>query len=172
MCVSALALTSLDSVARIGRMSFQELFAEGEGETKSALTSVLTNKYFATVITLAGGYLLCLGGYMNIWPLFGSANQLLCALVLIAITVFLRATGREGWMLYVPMGVMLCVTFTALAQAVLGIFGKIGAGKFMLMTDGLQLVMAIALMVLGLLVAVSGFRKLKGNEKHTAIAHD
>ena len=54
MCVSALALTSLDSVARIGRMSFQELFY-GDSTDPADMTPVqrvLTNKYFATVITL------------------------------------------------------------------------------------------------------------------------
>ena len=105
MCVSALALTSLDSVARIGRMSFQELFM-GEAADGSDLTGVrklFTNKYFSTVITLFFGFLLCLGGYNNIWPLFGAANQLLASLVLIALSVFLLTTGRKGWMLYAPM---------------------------------------------------------------------
>ena len=113
MCVSALALTSLDSVARIGRMSFQELFM-GEAADGSDLTGVrklFTNKYFSTVITLFFGFLLCLGGYNNIWPLFGAANQLLASLVLIALSVFLLTTGRKGWMLYAPMCIMLVVTF-------------------------------------------------------------
>ena len=77
MFVSALALTSLDAVARISRMSFQEFFEVEEGETPSQLVSVLTNKYVSTLISLFFGYLLSLGGYVNIWPLFGSANQLL-----------------------------------------------------------------------------------------------
>ena len=108
MCVSALALTSLDSVARIGRMSFQELFLGDTTDTAkmTPMQKVLTNKYFATVITLFFGYLLTLGGYNNVWPLFGSANQLLAALVLIALAVFLKTTGRTGWTLYVPMGMM------------------------------------------------------------------
>lgn len=152
MCVSALALTSLDSVARIGRMSFQELFMPEEGETMSSLQRICTNKYFSTILTLFSGYLLCLGGYMNVWPLFGAANQLLCALVLIALAVFLRTTGRQGWMLYVPMGVMFCVTFTALIMSVYGIFVKIGAGSFVFMIDGLQLIIAISLMTLAILV--------------------
>ena len=94
MCVSALALTSLDSVARIGRMSFQELFYGDSTDpaTMSPVQRVLTNKYFATVITLFFGFLLTLGGYNNVWPLFCSANQLLAALVLIALAVFLKTT--------------------------------------------------------------------------------
>lgn len=162
MCVSALALTSLDSVARIGRMSFQELFlSEGEeGKEKSAIIKLLTNKYFATVITLFFGYLLSRGGYNNVWPLFGSANQLLSALVLIALSVFLQTTGRTGWTLYAPMTIMLVVTFTALVQAVIGIFKKLSIGEFVFMVDGLQLIVAILLMALGFLVAINCFKKL------------
>lgn len=163
MCVSALALTSLDSVARIGRMSFQELFM-GESADGSDLTGVrklFTNKYFSTVITLFFGFLLCLGGYNNIWPLFGAANQLLASLVLIALSVFLLTTGRKGWMLYAPMCIMLVVTFTALVQAVIGIFTKIFVtGGFVFMIDGLQLIVALLLMALGLMVAISCFKKL------------
>jgi len=155
MCVSALALTTLDSVARIGRMSFQELCMSDDAQAgaMSAWQKVCTNRYFATVITLLGGYLLCLGGYMNIWPLFGAANQLLCALVLIALAVFLKVTGRKGWMLYVPVFVMFAVTLTALVQAVYGIYGKMVNGGFVFMVDGLQLILAIMLLVLGLSVA-------------------
>lgn len=127
MCVSALALTSLDSVARIGRMSFQELFYGDSTDpaTMTPVQRVLTNKYFATVITLFFGYLLTLGGYNNVWPLFGSANQLLAAMVLIAIAVFLKTTGRTGWTLYAPMFIMLAVTFTALVQKVIALVGNV-----------------------------------------------
>ena len=161
MCVSALAMTSLDSVARIGRMSFQELFmSETQGEA-TWLQRICTNKYFATVITLFCGYLLCLGGYMNIWPLFGAANQLLCALVLIGLAVFLKTTGRQGWMLYVPMTVMFLVTFTALLQAVYGIYNKLFvSGGFVFMIDGLQLILALALMTLAASVAFHCVKEL------------
>ena len=116
MCVSALALTSLDSVARIGRMSFQELFSVDDMEHAEGWRKLLCNKYFATVITLVCGYILTQIGYSNIWPLFGSANQLLSALVLITLCVFLRVTGRENRTLLVPLVVMLCVTFTSLSS--------------------------------------------------------
>lgn len=175
MCVSALALTSLDSVARIGRMSFQELFLgeAADGSDLNGIRKLFANKYFATVITLVFGFLLCLGGYNNVWPLFGAANQLLASLVLIAISVFLLTTGRKGWMLYAPMCIMLVVTFTALIQAVIGIFQKIFVtGGFVFMIDGLQLIVALLLMALGLMVAVSCFKKLfhKNEAKKPATA--
>ena len=125
MFVSALALTSLDAVARISRMSFQEFFEVEEGQEPSGLVKVLTNKYVSTIISLVCGYLLSLGGYVNIWPLFGSANQLLAAMVLISLAVFLKVTGRKGFMLYIPMVLMFIVTMTALVQAIYGIVMKL-----------------------------------------------
>ena len=169
MCVSALALTSLDSVARIGRMSVQELFYGDSTDpaTMTPVQRVLTNKYFATVITLFFGYLLTLGGYNNVWPLFGSANQLLAAMVLIAIAVFLKTTGRTGWTLYAPMFIMLAVTFTALVQKVIALVGNVVNGKATFLVDGLQLIVAAALMVLGVCVAYSCLKKLFTTKKNT-----
>jgi len=169
MCVSALALTSLDSVARIGRMSFQELFLGDTTDTAkmTPVQRVLTNKYFATVITLFFGYLLTLGGYNNVWPLFGSANQLLAALVLIALAVFLKTTGRTGWTLYFPMGMMLVVTFTALIQKTVALVKNVASGQAAFLVDGLQLIVAILLMVLGVMVAYSCIRKLFGAGKNS-----
>ena len=169
MCVSALALTSLDSVARIGRMSFQELFY-GESTDPKQMTPaqrVLTNKYFATVITLFFGYLLTLGGYSNVWPLFGSANQLLAAMVLIALAVFLKTTGRTGWTLYIPMFVMLAVTFTALVQKTIALAANIAAHNATFLVDGLQLIVALLLMILGVLVAYSCLKKLFTTTKNS-----
>ena len=161
MCVSALALTSVDAVARIGRMSLQELFMPSEGEEKNAVQKVFTNTVFSTVLTLLGGYALCIAGYMSVWPLFGSANQLLSALVLTGLAVFLKSTGRKGWMLYGPMAIMFVVTMTALIEQIIKIFGAISAGNFVLMVHGLQLVVAVALIVLALLVVYHCVLKLK-----------
>ena len=169
MCVSALALTSLDSVARIGRMSFQELFYSESTDPKQMTPAqrVLTNKYFATVITLFFGYLLTLGGYSNVWPLFGSANQLLAAMVLIALAVFLKTTGRTGWTLYIPMFVMLAVTFTALVQKTIALAANIAAHNATFLVDGLQLIVALLLMILGVLVAYSCLKKLFTTTKNS-----
>lgn len=161
MFVSALALTSLDAVARISRMSFQEFFEVEEEQEPSGLVKVLTNKYVSTIISLVCGYLLSLGGYVNIWPLFGSANQLLAAMVLISLAVFLKVTGRKGFMLYIPMVLMFIVTMTALVQAIYGIVMKLFVtGGFVLMVDGLQLVVAILLVALGLMIGFNSGSKL------------
>ena len=167
LAISAFALTSLDSVARVGRLAFQELFTDSSAGPAAMGSAVrfLTNRYVATSATLLLGYLLALNGYQNIWPLFGSANQLLAALSLIACAVFLKKTRRVGWMLYAPMVVMLLVTLSALGLSIYRLLGKLGSDSgFRLASDGLQLVFALLLLGLGLLVARSGMRRLKGSE--------
>ncbi len=156
LAVSAFALTSLDSVARVGRLSFQELFLDAsvKDDEMEPWRKVLTNKYTATVITLVLAYILAKLGYKNIWPLFGSANQLLSALALISCAVYLKKTNRKGWMLWVPMVIMLCVTLTALVQKIIALIGAPTAGNLM------QLAFAVALLILGVIVALLGFRKL------------
>lgn len=160
MCVSALALTSLDSVARIGRMSFQELFSVDDMENAEGWRKFLCNKYVSTIITLAFGYILTRVGYSNIWPLFGSANQLLSALVLITLCVFLKVTGRQNKTLIVPCVIMLCVTFTALVQRMLALVNAFSAGTAVFMVEGLQLIVAILLMVLGVIIVVTSGKEL------------
>ncbi|MDR0451593.1 MAG: carbon starvation protein A [Treponema sp.] len=166
LSVSAFAITSLDSVARVGRLAFQELFTEDrdDGRAPPPVLKFLTNKYVATAATLIVGYLLAILGYATIWPLFGSANQLLAALALISCAVFLKKTKRQGWMLWGPMFIMLAVTFTALVFTVSQKFGRIADGSFSFGADGLQLIFAVLLLLLGIMVAVSGVRKLAEKE--------
>ncbi len=160
MCVSALAFTTLDSVARIGRMSFQELFSVDDMKNAPAWRKVLCNKYFATLITLVFGYILTQVGYSNIWPLFGSANQLLSALVLITLCVFLKVTGREMRTLVPPFVIMLIVTFSALVQKFISLVKAFGAGTGVFMMEGLQLIVAVLLMVLGVTIVVTSGKEL------------
>lgn len=165
MCVSALALTSLDAVARIGRMSFQELFSVDDMEHAEGWRKLLCNTYFSTIVTLAFGYILTQVGYSNIWPLFGSANQLLSALVLITLCVFLKVTGRENKTLFPPLVIMLCVTFTALVQRTIGLVKAFNAGNAVFMVEGLQLIIAILLMVLGVVIVVNSGKELFNKKK-------
>ena len=169
MCVSALALTSVDAVARIGRLSFQEFFAKsndaaeeaGAGATGAA--KFFSNTWVATVLTLALGLALAFGGYNNIWPLFGASNQLLGGMTMIMLAVFCKCTGRKGWMLYVPVAFLLVSTFTSLVQSIIGCVSALTAsGAAVIATSGLQLVFAILLVVLGLIVAYNCLKELFG----------
>ncbi|WNY27705.1 carbon starvation protein A [Methanolapillus ohkumae] len=162
LAISAFALTSLDSIARIGRLTFSELFAGDGLKNKSPLGYALfVNKYFATAVTLFFGFLLSLGGYLNIWVLFGSANQLLAALTLIVLAVFLKKTNRRGAMLYIPMVFMMAVTFSALFLTLVDMFQKIFiTHDFIIYSDGLQLIFAVLLLGLGFSVSVRGIQKL------------
>ena len=183
LAVSAFALTSLDSVARVGRLSLQELFLDAsiKDEDMGPVRKVLTNKYFATIITLVLAYLLAKAGYASIWPLFGSANQLLSALALVACAVFLKRTKRKGFMLWIPMVVMIAVTFTALAMTIWQLTSGLIDGTYAwvsgmtTMVNGasvltawgacLQLVFAVLILALGVVVVIQGIKKLFGKEE-------
>ena len=179
MCVSALALTSLDAVARIGRMSFQELFSTDDMEHAEGWRKLFCNVYFSTIITLAFGFLLTQIGYANIWPLFGSANQLLSALVLATLCVFLKVTGRNNKMLFPPLVIMLCVTFTALVQRLIAMVKAISAAVSttipagettwgaVFIANGLQLILAVMLIVLGLNIVLHSVKSYSKSEKNS-----
>lgn len=167
MCVSALALTSLDAVARIGRMSFQELFSVDDMGKAEGWRKLLCNTYFATIITLAGGFVLTRIGYSNIWPLFGSANQLLSALVLVTLCVFLKVTGRSNKMLFPPLIIMLCVTFTALVQRLIALINAYQAGSATFLVEGLQLILAVLLIALGLTIVINSLRAYAAARKNS-----
>lgn len=167
MCVSALALTSVDAVARIGRLSVQEFFAKGNDAAEDAaaentgVAKILSNTWVATVLTLALGLALAFGGYLNIWPLFGASNQLLGGMTMITLAVFCKCTGRKGFMLYVPVAFLLVCTFTSLVQSTIGCINALSSsGAAVIATSGLQLVFAILLMILGAIVAYNCLKEL------------
>ena len=171
LAVSAFALTSLDSVARIGRLSFQEFFLDSDTDESnmSPVTKVLTNKYFATILTLVLAFLLAKVGYAEIWPLFGSANQLLSVLALVACAVFLKKTNRQGAMLWIPMFFMMAVTFTALTMTIVKLVSALTTTGLDL-GNTLQLIFAVLLLLLGIIVAIQGVKKLfeKNDSKQAA----
>lgn len=170
MNVSALALTSLDAVARIGRTSFSEFFAASNDalaveSEKAGAMKVLGNPWFATVVTLLPGLALTFGGYLNIWPLFGASNQLLGGMTMITLAVFCKCTGRKGLMLYVPVAFLLVCTFTSLGMSIAGCVTALRTGGMAVMaTSGLQLVFAVLLVALGLIVTGNCLKELRGKE--------
>ncbi len=144
LAVSAFALTSLDTATRLGRFIFQEYF---EDDTKEQ-QSIFANRYVSTSITVVIGGWLALGSWTVIWPIFGSANQLLAALALISIAVWLKNTGRNHSMFTIPTVFMFVVTVFAL---VLLIQANIAKGNFVLV------LFPVLLLVLALILAKEAY---------------
>lgn len=171
LAVSAFALTSLDSVARVARLSFQEFFIDEDTDMEhlSPFKKVVTNSWFATIITLILAFMLAKVGYAEIWPLFGSANQLLSVLALVACAVFLKKTKRQGAMLWIPMFFMMAVTFTALTMTIVKLFTALTTTGLTLGST-MQLIFAVLLLILGVIVAIQGIKKLteKSDAKQAA----
>jgi carbon starvation protein len=112
LTVSAFALTTLDTGTRLARISFQEFFASKEKEKEQKW---LTNRFTGTLVSVAaGGGLALTGKWKAIWPLFGSANQLLAALALLAVTVWLQNKKSANWFVRYPMYFMYIMTTCAL----------------------------------------------------------
>ena len=156
---SAFCLTSLDTATRLARFMFQEFWLDGtKGETPENVTGykkVLANPYVATIITVVLGIMLGLNGYAKIWALFGSANQLLAALGLLAVATWLGNVGKDNKMFLIPMGFMLFVTVASLAintKSQLAAIAKGGADW----GPWAQVILGVLLIVLAVVLAIEG----------------
>ncbi len=123
LTISAFALTTLDTATRLGRFIFQELFSSKNEETGETSGNILSNMYVATFITVGLSGYMSVGSYLSIWPIFGAANQLLAALALLAIGVWLKDSNKSCFMVIIPMIFMFAVTLTTLCKLILASFG-------------------------------------------------
>ena len=169
---SAFCLTSLDTATRLARFMFQEFWIDGtKGETPENVTGlkkVMANPYIATGITVVLGILLGLNGYAKIWALFGSANQLLAALALLAVATWLGNVGKDNKMFLIPMAFMLCVTIASLLINSWQQFNVILAGG----ADWgpyVQVVLGLMLVILAVVLAIEGVTTI-AKQKKTAKA--
>lgn len=100
--LNAFILTTLDTATRIARLITQELLN-------------VDNKWLATAIVVAvAGYFTLLGKWQILWPLFGSANQLVAALALIVVSCWLICKGKSCKVVVFPAIIMVIVTIYAL----------------------------------------------------------
>jgi carbon starvation protein len=151
-------------VARIGRIAFQEMFQDDSG-TPIGISKILSDKYVATIITLAVAYFLAKAGYMAIWPLFGSSNQLLAVLALMACAVFLKKTKRVFLVCVLPSIFMTAVTFVALIIKIAQLGSTITAPG-----NALQLVFAVLVFGLGLCIVFQSLKTLAATKTAPASA--
>ncbi|NCC44148.1 MAG: carbon starvation protein A, partial [Clostridia bacterium] len=147
-----------------------------EGETvedakkQGGAKAFFTNMYVATIITVVLGVGLGMTGYAKIWPLFGAANQLLAAVGLLGVAAWLGHVGKNNKMMLFPMIFMLVVTIVSLFQTIqskVALFTSNGfeAAKLTPFWAGVQMALAILLIVLSLILAVKGITTIVGQFK-------
>ncbi len=117
--------------------------------------------YVSTLITVILGSILAAGGYKAIWPIFGSANQLLSALALMTIALWLKKSGKNFNMITIPMVFMLIVTLSALVILTINSFEN---------ANYILVIFPILLFVLAIVLAIEGgyqiiFKKRYGKIK-------
>lgn len=127
LAISAFMLTSLDTATRLARFVWQELMLPSEKSEEAASAPAadaastakwrlfLGNRWAATiVVVLLGGYLALSGEGMNIWPVFGASNQLLAALTLLTVTIWLARKKYPMLFTMLPMAFMMLISVWAL----------------------------------------------------------
>jgi len=148
LTVSTFLLTSLDTATRLNRYILQELTAEW--------APVISNRYVATIITVifSGGVALS-GGWTAIWPVVGSANQLMAALALLGATAWLAHMGKKYAVTLYPMIFMVIVTISALINLIFTNFSK---GNYLLACISVVLVILAGFVVNEGIQAISKFK--------------
>lgn len=137
LTVSAFAMTTLDTCTRLARLTLQEYFEDVKNPVGETLSK---NRYVSTlIVVILSVLLLQSGGFATLWPIFGSANQLLAALALLAIAVWLIRKKINASFVTIPMFFMFTVTLTSLGlfawqnyQDELYVLAIIAAGMFVL----------------------------------------
>src|SRR5262245_15908929 len=163
MAFSTFVFDTLDVATRLGRYIIQELF-----DWRSRASAAI-----ATLATVGLPLLFVLSAeppapgkpptYMAFWTLFGTSNQLLAALTLIAITVWLKRQGRPSWFTWTPMCFVLAITVWALVlQARAGFIGFREAGSVLPLVNAC---VALALLCLAALVVLEAVRALVQDRK-------
>jgi carbon starvation protein len=142
MALSTFIFDTLDSATRLGRYVLQELVG------RSRVSAVL-----ATLVTcgIPLFFLENKGAFQKFWTLFGTSNQLLASLSLLAISVWLHRAGKRPWFTLVPMLLVMAVTVTSLVILIHDLFvAKAGSSSWI---NGL--VAAVLLALTALLVAAA-----------------
>ncbi len=147
-------MTTLDTATRITRYICNELFGEVFG------IKVLKNRYAATAFVGVCAGALALGNWRAIWPVFGSANQLIAGMFLIIATLYLMSKGRAWLFTAVPAVLVFVTAMGALIYSLLSFVGVISIES--LPRSNLLAAMAAVLIVLGFFIVYRSGAALRG----------
>jgi carbon starvation protein len=161
LVLAAFALTTLDTATRLCRFMLVELTEKEEGKP-AAIVTFVTNRWVAGFIGVAlAAWLALSGGWSTLWPLFGSANQLMASLALLAVAVWLTRIGKGNKFVLYPMVFMLAVTMTAL---VFLFFKTLAAANIV------QVIVVVALFILAIILVYLAITRLRAAGKQKPAA--
>ena len=145
--IVSFANTTLDSATRIQRLSLQEIFKSRKGK----VIKPFDNRYVTTLIVVLAALFMALAkpaaeGALILWPLFGSLNQLLAALALGIVTVYLHQKGKNILYTFLPMIALLFVTIWSMIINITG---------FIENNEVLLFILSVVIMLLTLWLIVS-----------------
>jgi len=144
LMVEGFLITTLDTAVRLNRYLFQELWKTIFSRPPAFMLKFWFNSGMSVVLMLA---LAWNQGYLLIWPLFGSTNQLLAALALMTATVWLHRAGRRSWYTLFPALLMMATTIAALSYKL--VVDYLPNQNFVLAaTDALLLALSVGVLVL------------------------
>ena len=162
MAFSTFVFDTLDVCTRLGRYLVQELTG-WKGHAGAVLATLATVAPAVVFLLVAKE-----GSYLSFWTLFGASNQLLAALTLLAITVWLHQARKRIAFTLLPMLFVLTITLWALGKLILGSF--IPAPGATLSAIGiLNGVVSIILILLAIYLIVSALAKLKEEPKGSLV---
>lgn len=156
--VVSFAATTLDTSVRLMRYIIAELGVEYN-------LPVIAKTHVATTIAVVSSAALVLipegpngfgsGGYL-LWPLFGTANQLLAGISLLLISIWLKRLGRNYLITLIPMIFLLFMTLWAMVQQVIFQWSWWGSNSSTLLFVFGALIMGFAIWII--LTAISALR--------------
>jgi carbon starvation protein len=121
------------------------------------------NQHIATIISSAAVLLLVLSGtWVYLWQLFGASNQLMAALSLLIVTVWLRSIGRSPAFAGIPMLFMYVTTIAATVVTAWNLYKTVairdGVAAISVFGAWAMIIVAILLVVAAVMIAVDGYR--------------
>ena len=149
--VNQFILTTVDTSTRLGRLVISEnLFPK------------FKNRFLTTILTLIPAWLLAItNSYETLWKLFGSSNQLIASISLIAVSCFFISRKRNVKFILIPAVFVLLTTLSALIYLTFKTNGYLAQGNFALTS------ISLGMFILGVFVAFEGFRFIREKFKNS-----
>ena len=116
-------LTTIDAGTRVARFILQEIF--GKVYAPFSRTNWLPGNLICSgLVVLMWGYFIYTGSVSTIWPMFGSANQLLATIALAVGTTWIinRGKAKYAWVTIIPFVFVGVTTMTACIMNITGIY--------------------------------------------------